>query len=84
MYKMSIYQQLLLNAIPVIGYWFWNWSMFAIIYIYWVEALIISFFVCMKIVVAQGVEADGVVSPLRKKIGSGLKYLFLRVGYGSR
>jgi hypothetical protein len=77
--QISIYQQIVLNAIPVMGYWFLGWSMFAIIYLYWVEAVIISLFVFMKIAMARGPEADGTVSPPVKRVFSGFKILFIRI-----
>jgi len=79
--KTSIYQQILLNALPVIGYWFWGWSMFAIVYLYWVEAVIISFFVFLKISLAKGVEpSTGAVATASSRIFSGLRILLLRLG----
>ncbi len=81
MNKTSIYQQVALNLLPVIGYWFWGWSMFAIIYIYWVEAVIISFFVFLKIAMSRGPEdLTGETRPAWRRTLSGLKILLLRLG----
>jgi len=52
----SIYQQLLLNLVPVAGYWFLDWSMFAIVYIYWVEALLVGFFLAIRVLFSKGID----------------------------
>lgn len=58
MHNRSLYQQILFNFIPVLGYWFLNWNMFSIVYIYWVEAVIIGLFVSLKVLIARGGNAD--------------------------
>jgi hypothetical protein len=79
--RTSRYQQVLLNAIPVIGYWFWDWSMFAIVYIYWVEALIMSLFVFLKVLMARGEDPlSGEVPSAGSKLYAAIKVLFIRVG----
>jgi hypothetical protein len=45
-----------LNLIPVIGYWFFNWSMFSIVYIFWTEAVIIAFYYALEKFLARGRE----------------------------
>ena len=80
MNKASVYQQIVLNAIPLVGYWYLDWSMFAIVYLYWVEALVISLFVFMKIAMARGPEKDGSVTPAGRRVYSAFKIMLLRVG----
>ena len=80
MNKPQQWQQIILNAIPVVGYWFWNWSMFSIVYLYWMEAVIISLFVFLKIAMARGEASYGMPGPgVGARIFSGLRILVLRL-----
>jgi hypothetical protein len=80
MNKTSLWQQLILNAIPVVGYWFWNWSMFSIVYLYWMEAVIISVFVFLRIAMARGRAPFEVRPPgWLARLVSGIKVLLLRM-----
>lgn len=79
MQRNNIYQQLLLNLVPVIGYWFLDWSMFAIVYIYWVEALLVGFFLALRVLLSKGADpVTGRLMPLSRRIGKALKTLLVR------
>lgn len=43
----------LLNFFPIIGYWFWDWDLFTMIYLFWMEGVIQIFFNAMKIMNAK-------------------------------
>jgi len=51
--KRHIGLQLLMNIVPLLGVIFANWSIFALIYAYWLETLGFSFFNAIKIASAQ-------------------------------
>lgn len=77
--KQQIIFQLLANTIPLAGYWFYDWNMFAIIYMYWAEGFITAFFSCSKVALAKGIdEGQMLPSPLSTRLFSALKYLFFR------
>ncbi len=42
------------NLFPLYGVIIYNWTIFSVVYIYWIELLIISSFQLLKIIVAQG------------------------------
>lgn len=52
----KLWEIIALNLMPVIGYWFFGWSMFSIVYIFWVEAVIISFYYVIEKFLAKGRE----------------------------
>ncbi|MDB5226019.1 MAG: hypothetical protein JWN78_212 [Bacteroidota bacterium] len=47
---------ILSNLFPLYGVVKFNWTIFTIVYIYWIELLIISFFQLLKIFISQGEE----------------------------
>lgn len=70
---------MLLNLLPVVGYWFLGWSMFAIVYIYWAEALLVGFFLALRVCFSKGIEEDtGKPVPVSRRIGKGFKTLLVR------
>jgi hypothetical protein len=77
--KHQLILQLLVNTIPLIGFWFYNWNMFAIIYMYWVEGFIIVLFNSVKMAMAQGIELNE-PSKLSVRITSSIKFLIFRIG----
>jgi hypothetical protein len=73
--------QVLVNLIPLIGFWFFGWSMFAIIYIYWTEGLIVALFECARIAIASGKDREmhgPDAFPVR--LFSAFKFLLLKFG----
>ena len=64
--------QLLMNIIPFLGVLFYDWSVFALIYAFWLETLSVSFFNAVRIIFAQKTNSPGV------NILKGIKYLFVR------
>jgi hypothetical protein len=51
--------QFIMNLVPLLGVIFMDWSVFALIYVFWLETLGISFFNGLKIFFAQGGETSG-------------------------
>ena len=79
MKRNNIYQQLLLNLVPVMGYWFLGWSMFAIVYIYWAEALLVGFFLALRVCFSKGIDpATGRPVPVLRRISRGFKTFVVR------
>lgn len=52
----SIILLVLSNLIPVVGVIFWHWSIFPIVYIYFLETIVIGIYGFIKILMAQGVD----------------------------
>jgi len=46
----------LANIIPIYGVLFWKWSVGEIIYLYWLETVIIGLIIVFKIIIAQGIS----------------------------
>lgn len=61
------------NLMPLYGVIHWNWTFFSVVYLYWLELIIISTFQLLKILFAQG----GDISIL-SKIFIGIKFFILR------
>lgn len=79
MQRNNIYQQLLLNLVPVAGYWFLDWSLFAIVYIYWVEALLVGFFLALKVLLSKGTDpVTGRPASLATRISKSFKTMLVR------
>ncbi len=77
--RKQLYLQLCANLIPLIGYWFFDWNMFAIIYMYWAEGFIVAFFTCIRIVMAQGTDPyRPVPDTLGKRILTAFKFFLFR------
>jgi hypothetical protein len=51
--------QVIMNFIPLLGVIFMDWSVFALLYVFWLETLGISFFNSLKIFFAEGSEERG-------------------------
>ena len=66
---------LLTNLMPLYGVIRWNWTFFSVVYLYWLELIIISTFQLLKIFLAQG----GSISCIAK-IVIGLKFFLSRTG----
>jgi len=48
-----------MNLVPLLGVIFMDWSVFALMYVFWLETLGLSFFNGLKIFFAQGGETSG-------------------------
>lgn len=79
MYRKN-WELLLLNLMPVIGYWFFGWNMFSIIYLYWVEAVILAFFYVLKKFLARGRELVNPQPGVWTRFWGSLKLLAIRWG----
>lgn len=64
------------NLFPLYGVINYNWTLFSVIYIYWIELLIITFFELLKILLAQG-DAQ---ATFFNKLSLSLKFLIIRLG----
>ncbi len=64
------------NLFPLYGVINYNWTIFTVVYIYWIELLIISTFQLFKIMVAQG----DLKATFFKKISLALKFFAFRTG----
>lgn len=64
------------NLFPLFGVLFYNWTIFSIVYIYWVELIIISTFQLFKILLASG---DNEIS-FRSRLTMALKFFAFRTG----
>jgi len=62
------------NLFPLYGVLMYNWTIFSVVYIYWIELLIVTFFQFLKILVAKG-EARWSFSV---NLFIGFKFLLLR------
>lgn len=77
--KQQLYFQLCANLIPLIGYWFFNWSMFVIIYMYWAEGFIVAFFTCSRIAIARGTDPAKVLQDnFGRRLLSAFKFFMVR------
>ncbi len=64
------------NLFPLYGVLMYNWTIFSVVYIYWMELLIITFFQFLKIIVAQGEPRWS----FSVNFFIGIKFLLLRAG----
>lgn len=77
--------QIAFNLMPAYGVMAGHWTLFSVIYLYWVETLIISFFSFIKIVTAKGTTPINTLK-IKLSVGSdfkwklGIKYLLMRIG----
>lgn len=55
---------ILSNLFPLYGVIMYDWTIFSVVYIYWIELLIISTFQLFKILLAQGDAGSGFMSRL--------------------
>ncbi|MFN8283729.1 MAG: DUF6498-containing protein [Chitinophagales bacterium] len=67
---------ILTNLFPLYGVIKYNWTIFSVVYIYWLEMLIVTGFLVLKIVFAQGDPQATVVN----KMVLAIKFLFMRCG----
>lgn len=64
------------NLFPLYGVMMYNWTIFTVVYIYWIELLIITFFQFLKILIAQGEPRWS----FSVNLIIGIKFLLLRAG----
>lgn len=69
----GIVLQLSMNLVPFLGVVFFDWSVFALIYAFWLETLGISFLNTIKIAFSKGGETSGL------HFGKALRYFVLRI-----
>jgi hypothetical protein len=75
---------LFINLLPLYGVWTQGWTFFLVMYIFWFEMLIVTFFNTFKILLSQGhTLQEGVLRgeavALTSRFGEGLKYLIVRM-----
>ncbi|MCB0507404.1 MAG: DUF6498-containing protein [Chitinophagales bacterium] len=63
------------NLMPIYGVVHYGWTLFSVIYLYWLELLFITFFDALKIWMAQGKPM-----PTSTKIFIGIKFILARIG----
>lgn len=78
--KIRLWEQLVLNILPVVGYWFLDWSMFSILYIYWFEAVFIAFFYVLEKLFSRGEDVTGYKASFVSRCFSSFKLLLIRWG----
>ncbi|MFN8260562.1 MAG: DUF6498-containing protein [Chitinophagales bacterium] len=64
------------NLFPLYGVIHYNWTIFSVVYIYWIELLINSTFRLLKIIGAQGDPEAG----FAEKLSMGIKFFLFRTG----
>lgn len=64
------------NLFPLYGVINYNWTIFSVVYIYWIELLIISTFQLLKILLALGDEN----ATFYTKFSLAIKFFFIRTG----
>jgi hypothetical protein len=76
----------LANSLPLFGVWFFDWSIFDVVFLYWAENVVIGIINIMRMVVAtpQAVEPDSPQMALRRANGAPRFFLipFFAVHYG--
>ena len=70
----GIWLQLAMNLVPFLGVLFYDWSVFALIYSFWLETLGMSFFSAIKVLSARG-EGDG-----KLHLGKAFRFMVIRTG----
>lgn len=70
----GIWLQLIMNLVPFLGVVYYDWSVFALLYSFWLETLAMSFFDAIRIIFASGSENKG------PHISKGFGFLVRRVG----
>ena len=64
------------NLFPLYGVINYNWTIFTVVYIYWIELLIITFFQFLKIIIAKGEPKTSAL----EKASIAIKFVIVRVG----
>lgn len=72
---------IIFNSVPIIGVAFYNWSVFEMFWLFWVETLDIGFFNCIRVLYSQAQVAGMSISPVRRRYNflAALKYLLGRI-----
>lgn len=71
----------LINTMPLVGYLFFSWSVFGIIYFYWLETVVIAFWMIVKVLKTDlsNFETDQNSPPSTQRFGLAL---FLMIFFG--
>jgi hypothetical protein len=77
----AIWLQLIMNLVPFLGVVYNDWSVFALLYAFWLETLGMSFFDSIRIAFARGAETKGphLVKAFRFFIGRTAVLLFYMI-----
>ncbi|MEX0895832.1 MAG: DUF6498-containing protein [Patescibacteria group bacterium] len=73
---------LILNSIPLVGMFFFDWSALQILLSYWTETVVIAVFTVVKIITAQGKVAPSIISETQtqeSRAKSALHFIFFAV-----
>lgn len=76
---------LFVNLFPLYGVWTQGWTFFLVMYIFWFETLIVTFFNTIKILLSQGriLEDGGVLRgeavERTRRLGEALRYFIIRL-----
>ncbi|MBC7426405.1 MAG: hypothetical protein H7321_07705 [Bacteroidia bacterium] len=73
---------IILNLLPVLGVFYQGWTIFYIVYLFWFESLILSFFIFFKIIFANKDYQDELYKDQKteSKFTIGIRYLLIRIG----
>lgn len=74
---------ILLNAVPVYGVLYWNWQSFDLIFLYWIENLIIGLFTIVRFLLRPYKNAHDIVHTLFKTLFFIIHYGLFCFGHGS-
>jgi len=51
----SVPMLILSNLVPLVGVWFFGWSRWSIVFLYWMESAVIGIYTILKMIMAKGV-----------------------------
>ncbi len=76
----NIYMQIIIasNLFPIYSIYKYHWSLFSLIWLFWLESLIINVFECCKIIMAQ--KNENHKHFLAYKIKLAFKFFFIQLG----
>ena len=77
--------QIAFNLMPIYGVMANHWTMFSVIYLYWLETVILSLFSFIKIVSSKGttpngINLTGIFTEGEWKWKTGIRFLIIRIG----
>jgi hypothetical protein len=73
--KTSLLAIILANLVPLAGVLFWGWTVFSVVFLFWLESLVIGFFNVLKMLFAQGTVENLAMN--HKPQNSGCAKLFM-------
>jgi len=80
--KKPIYYLVAANLIPLVGILFFDWSLFSVMFLYWLENVVIGFYNVLKMAKATGTEGNTVLVNGRPKHGKGPVISFFIMHFG--